>query len=98
MDQGGDALRLFGRDGAREDVCREQEGLRVRQLVCGAVALAKEDGGEAQPAAQGFLDEVLAFDGDEAGRIPFWRPAGARESGAQLLDARVVAAFDAAQL
>jgi hypothetical protein len=45
-------------------------------------------------AAHGFGDEVLAFDGDEAGGCF----SGAREGGAQLLDARVLAAGDETRL
>jgi hypothetical protein len=41
-------------------------------------------------AAHGFGDEVLAFDGNEASG----RSAGSGEGGAQLLDARVLAAGD----
>src|ERR1700761_2913270 len=54
------------------------------------VALPEKYGGEAEMAAHGLGDEVLAFDGDEASG----RSAGAGEGGAELLDARVLAAGD----
>jgi hypothetical protein len=93
VDERGDALGLLGGDGAREDIGRQQEmfgvvGGRERRLV----AVAQEDGGEAQMAAQGLGDEVLAFDGNEPGG----GAAGAGEGGAQLFDARVLAALDEA--
>jgi hypothetical protein len=93
MDERGDALGLLGGDGAREDIGRQEEMFRVvgnceRRLV----AIAQEDGGEAQMAAQGLGEEMLAFDGEEPGRSA----AGAGEGGAQLFDARVLAALDEA--
>src|SRR4051794_35773436 len=57
------------------------------------VAMTQEDGREAQMAAYRLFDEVLAFDGDEAGG----GSAGAGEGGAEFLDARVLAAFNKAE-
>ena len=93
VDERGDALGLLGGDGTGEDIGRQQEMFGVignceRRLV----AVAQEDGGEAQMAADGLGDEVLAFDGNEPGG----GAAGAGEGGAQLFDARVLAALDEA--
>jgi hypothetical protein len=44
-------------------------------------------------APDGFGDQVLAFDGNEAGG----GAAGAGEGGAEFLDERVLAAFDEAE-
>jgi hypothetical protein len=91
LDKRGDALGLLGGDGAGEDIGRQEEMFGViGQCEGGVVAIPEKYGGEAEMAARGFGDEVLAFNGDEAsGRSP-----GAREGGAQLLDARVLAAGD----
>jgi hypothetical protein len=91
MDERGDALGLFGGDGAGEDVFGQEEIFGVeRKAGAWGVAFTQEDGREAKMAAQGFGDEMLAFDGDEAGG----RSAGARECGTQLLNARILAAGD----
>ena len=55
--------------------------------------MCSSDLDEAELAAYGFGDEVLAFDGDEAGG----GSSGAGERGAQFLDARVLTAFDEAE-
>ena len=91
VNERGDALGLLGGDGAGEDIGRQEEMFGViGQCEGGVVAIPEKYGGEAEMAARGFGDEVLAFNGDEAsGRSP-----GAREGGAQLLDARVLAAGD----
>ena len=75
VDEGGDALGLLGGDGAREDIGGQEEmfGVVAELRMARLVAFAQEDGGEAQMAAQGFGDEVLAFDGDEPEGV---RPVG----------------------
>jgi hypothetical protein len=93
VDESGDALGLLGGDGTGEDIGREQEMFGVvgnceRRLI----AIAQEDGGEAQMAVHGLGDEVLAFDGNETGG----GAASACESGTQLFDTRVLAALDKA--
>src|ERR1700760_1388422 len=94
VDERGDALGLLGGDGAREDIGWEQEWFGVAGKSKGRlVALAQEDGGETELAAQGFGGEVLAFNGDESGG----GSAGAGERGAQLFDARILTAFDEAE-
>ncbi len=94
VDKRGDALGLLGGDGAREDIGWEQERFGVVGKCKGRlVALAQEDGGKAEMAANGFGDEVLTFNGDEAGG----GSPSAGECGAQLFDARVLTAFDEAE-
>ena len=67
------------------DVFRKGEGRLI--------AMPKEDGIEAQLAADGLSYEMLAFDRDQAGGCA----SGAGEGGAEFLDARVLAAFDKAE-
>jgi hypothetical protein len=91
VDESGDALGLLGGDGAREDIGRQQEMFGAFGNGEGrVVAVAQEDGFEAEMAAQGLGDEVLAFDGDESGG----GSAGAGEGGAEFLDVRVLATFN----
>jgi len=91
MDERGDALRLLGRDGAREEIGRQQQmfglaGNGERRVV----ALAQEDGGETEMAAHGLGDEVLTFDSDEAGG----GSPSAGERSAELFDTGILAAFN----
>lgn len=93
MDERCDALRLLGGDGAGEDIGCEKKLLGVgREFDAGRVVLAEKGCDEPESAAQGFRDEVLAFDGDQAGG----GAAAVREGGAQLFDTRILAALDQA--
>ncbi len=70
MDERGDALGLLGRDGARKNIRRQQQIVGVfGKLDMWCVAVTQEDRCEAQMAAHGLGDQVLAFDGDEPARV-----------------------------
>ena len=70
MDEGGDALRGFGGDGALEDVVGEEDGFggvaELGKQAVGALVsgFGEEDGAQAQAAADGLLDQFDALDGD----------------------------------
>ncbi len=90
-EEGGDALGRAGVGEAGEDVVGEAEDFDGGGDVGGEVAMfGEEDGFEEHAAAEGFLEQVIALDGDEAAG-----EAGlAGEGAAELLDAGVGAAGD----
>ena len=99
MDEGGDALRGFGGDGAVEDVVGQEDGFggaaELGEQAVGSLAgrFREEDGAQAQAAADGFLDQFDALDGDRAVLGGF----GLGEGAAQVFDQRVLAAGDGAE-
>jgi hypothetical protein len=99
IDQGGDALRGFGGDGAVEDVVGQEDGFggaaQLGQQAIGALAggVGEEDGAQAQAAADGLLNQFDALDGDRA--VVGWRGLG--EGFAEVLDECVLAAGDGAE-
>jgi len=89
--EGGDSLGGAGVHEAVEDVAGEAEdfdggGDEVRERM----VFGEEDGFEEHAGAEGFLDEVIAFEGDEAATEAHLAGKGA----AELLDAGVGAAGD----
>ena len=76
----GDGLRGFGGDGAREDVGWELDdfGVGAQYEVVQQVeaAATDEEGGDVEATAEGFFDEVLAFEGDQSGVGYFAAPEG----------------------
>src|SRR5215472_18950262 len=98
LDQSGHALRRLGVDGAAEDVIGQQQHLRMAGNLgpeargLGTGALAQENRLEAQAAADGFLDDPQAFNGDAAlfGRLSLM------EGLTKIFDQRVLPAADRA--
>lgn len=97
LDEGGETLGGFGIDRAVEDGGGElddgdgggqAQAAEEAEAGVGAVGIAAdEDTAQADAAAQGFGEEVLALDADGFGGVA----AGASEGGAQLADAGVLA-------
>lgn len=96
FDEGRDALRGFSFDGAVKHGRRELddgdsggqreavEGVEAAAAACRIGA--NEDGAQAELAAEGFGEEVLALDADDIGGVA----GGAGEGGAQFADASVL--------
>lgn len=92
IDEGGDALRGACLGDAGEDIVGEVKCFGVAgKRQRGGEGSAEEDGAEREVAADGFEDEVLAFDGEGGGGAGAGRIG---EGGAKLADAGVVAAGD----
>ena len=90
-EQRGDALRVLRVDRAGEGVVGEVEEFDSAREPCGGIdALAEEDGLDGEAAAQRFLEQMFAFDSDQAAG----EPGVSRKRGAKLLDAWVGAAGD----
>jgi hypothetical protein len=84
----GDALGAGGFYGAREDVAAEDEG--VVEVKGGLAAFAEEEGLEGEARAEGFGDEVFAFEAEEVAGLRGF----AAEGGAEGFDAGVGLARD----
>ena len=97
LEEGGDALRGFGVDGTGEDGGVERDdgdgrgqGKAFEDAEGGVAAVgigAEEDGAQAEAAAEGFGEQVLALDPDDLGAVA----GGAREGCPQFADAGVLA-------
>ena len=99
VDEGGDPLRGFRGDGAVEDVVGEEDGFggvaELGEEAVGALAggFGKEDGAQAEAAADGLFDELGALDGDGS----VLGGGGLGEGLAELLDKGILAAGDGAE-
>ena len=102
LNEGGDALRGFGIDGAVKDGGGEFDdgdgggkGEAIEGAEAGIAAIfvdggrvaADKDGAQANLAAEGFRDEVLALDADDFGDLA----AAANEGSAELPDPGILA-------
>ncbi len=95
FDEGGDALRGLGLDGAGEDGRVERDDgngrgqVKVLEPAEAAVVRigADEDGAKVETAAESFEEQVLALEGDDFGHLA----AALGESCPQFTDPRVLA-------
>lgn len=97
MDEGGDELRIFSGEDGGEEVFWDEEGLRIgrksERLEPRLETLGEEEAIDCEAGAEGFFDEVWAFQGDEGAGIARGFVRGSSEGAAKLLEAVVLLAL-----